>query len=68
MLFESIERVVALMRRTSTATGLRTTVNVLRRFYETKRNATKQMKQSLRTIYDELMPKWNYLTVPQFGK
>jgi len=65
MLFDSIERVVELMRCASTATGLRTTVNVIRRAYETKRNATEQMKQELRTIYDELMPKWNYCTVPE---
>jgi len=68
MLFDSIERVVELMRSASTATGLRTTVNVIRRAYETKRNATEQMKQELRTIYDELMPKWNYRTVPESGQ
>lgn len=65
MLFNTIERVVELMRCTSTATGLRTTVNIIRRAYETGRNATKEMKQNLRTIYDELMPKWNYLTTPE---
>lgn len=65
MLFDSIDRVVELMRRTSTTTGLRTTVNVIRRAYETKRNATEKMKQNLRTIYDAVLPKWNYLTTPE---
>jgi len=68
MLFDFIERVVELMRRASTATGLRTTVNVIRRVYEIKRNASEQMKQDLRTIYDKLMPKWNYLTSPMSGQ
>ena len=34
MLFDTIETVVDLMRRAATATGLRTTVNVIRRCYE----------------------------------
>jgi hypothetical protein len=67
MLFDSIDRVVELIRQTSTATGLRTTVKVIRRAYEKGRNATEQMKQNLCTIHDELMPKWNYKTAPQFG-
>ena len=46
MLFESIDRVVQLMRRTRTATGLRTTVNVIRRAYETKRYRTDETQSS----------------------
>ena len=48
MLFDTIETVVNLMRRAATSTGLRTTVNVIRRSYETGRNATDEMKQELR--------------------
>ncbi|TWU29062.1 ISAzo13-like element transposase-related protein [Novipirellula artificiosorum] len=65
MLFDTIERVVDLMRRTSTSTGLKTTVNVIRRMYETKRNATEQMKQQLRIQYDKFLSKWNYVTTLQ---
>lgn len=64
MLFDTIERVVDLMRRTCTTTGLRTTVNVIRRNYETKRNATEDMKQQLRIEYDDLLSKWNYVAKP----
>lgn len=64
MLFDTIETVVKLMRRTATSTGLRTTVNVIRRCYETGRNATDEMKQQLRIKYDELLPKWNYIAAP----
>jgi len=60
MLFDTIETVVNLMRRAATSTGLRTTVNVIRRCYETGRNATEEMKQQLRIKYDELFPRWNY--------
>lgn len=65
MLFETIETVANLMRRAATSTGLRTTVNVIRRCYETGRNATDEMKQQLRIKYDELLPKWNYTAVPK---
>ena len=64
MLFDTIETVVNLMRRAATSTGLRTTVNVIRRCYETGRNATDEMKQQLRIKYDELLPKWNYIATP----
>ena len=47
MLFDTIETVVNLMRRAATSTGLKTTVNVIRRCYETGRNATDEMKQQL---------------------
>ena len=65
MLFDTLETVVKLMRRAATSTGLRTTVNVIRRCYETGRNATDEMKQQLRIKYDELLPKWNYTAVPK---
>ena len=65
MLFDTLEGVVELMRRASTTTGLRTTVNVIRRLYETKRNATDEMKRKLRIRYDDLLPQWNYVAMPQ---
>lgn len=65
MLFNTLETVVKLMRRACTSTGLTTTVNVIRRLYETGRNATDQMKADLKIVYDELLPTWNYVAVPQ---
>jgi hypothetical protein len=67
MLFDTVETVTDLMRKTSTSTGLRTTVNVIRRLYETGRNATEQMKEQIRSTvqFDELLPKWNYSIIPQ---
>ena len=67
MLFDTIDRVVQLMRNASTTTGLRTTVNVIRREYQNKRNATDEIKEDLRTIFDSYLPKWNYITKPMFG-
>lgn len=64
MLFDTIGTVVNLMRRATTSTGLKTTVNVIRRNYETGRNATDEMKKNLGIIYDDLLPRWNYRACP----
>jgi hypothetical protein len=67
MLFDTLERAVELIRKTSTSTGLKTTVNVIKRIYDTGRNATQAMKEYIQeTIqFDELLPKWNYTLSPQ---
>ena len=70
MLFDTLETVTGLMRKASTSTGLRTTVNVIRRLYQTGRNATEQMKEQIRSTVEfaELLPKWNYTIIPQSGQ
>ena len=65
MLFDTLDTVVTLMRKASTSTGLRTPVNVIRRYYETGRKATKHLKQNLKIVFDNLLPKWNYCAIPQ---
>ena len=67
MLFDTLEHVVELMRKASTQTGLRTTVNVIRRVYETGRTASDLMKQVIRSTlqFADLLPKWNYTITPQ---
>ena len=65
MLFDTIDTVVRLMRRTATKTGLRTTVNVMRRAYETGRKVAQDFKDHMTIVFDKLLPKWNYRAVPQ---
>lgn len=65
MLFDTLQTVVDLMRKATTRTGLRTTVNVIRRLYETGRNATKEIKNNLKIVFDDLLPRWNYRASPQ---
>ena len=65
MLFDTLETVVELMRKTTTTTGLRTTVNVIRSLYETGRNATEEIKSNLKIVFDDLLPQWNYRATPQ---
>lgn len=63
-LFDTLDTVVTLMRKAATRTGLRTTVNVMRRLYETGRRATDHMKRTLKIVFDPLLPKWNYRALP----
>jgi hypothetical protein len=65
MLFDTLDTVVTLMRKASTSAGLRTTVNIIRRCYETGRNATAHMKQNLKIVFDSMLPKWNYRAIPK---
>jgi hypothetical protein len=64
MLFDTLDTVVRLMRKASTTTGLRTTVNVVRRVYETGRKVARDFKQTMTIQFDALLPRWNYLAVP----
>lgn len=70
MLFDTLARAVDLMRKATTSTGLRTTVNVIRRLYETGRVATKAMIDTIRSTvhFHDLLPKWNYTLSPQTGQ
>jgi hypothetical protein len=67
MLFDTLQTAVDLIRKASTSTGLRTTVNVIRRLYETGRTATEAMKEYIRSTidFDDFLPKWNYVVSPQ---
>ncbi|MEL7228265.1 MAG: ISAzo13 family transposase, partial [Cyanobacteria bacterium J06576_12] len=63
-LFDSLDTVVRLMRNAATSTGLKTTVNVIRRRYLKGRNATDEIKQNLKIVFDDFLPKWNYSAIP----
>jgi hypothetical protein len=53
------------MRKASTTTGLRTTVNVIRRVYEIGRKVASDFKQTMTIQFDALLSKWNYRAIPR---
>lgn len=65
MLFETLDTVVGLMRKACTTTGLKTTVNVIRRIYATGRKVAADFKETLAITFDKIRPKWNYRAIPQ---
>ena len=53
-----------LMRRAATLTGLKTTVNVIRRIYPTGRKVAEDFKADTLIRFDHLLPMWNYMARP----
>ena len=65
MLFDTLEAAVGLIRKASTTTGLATTVNVIRGLYETGKKVADDFKSSMTLLFDTVIPKWNYVAIPQ---
>ncbi len=64
VVFESVELVKELMERAKTSTGLRVTVDILDKVYQTGRKYAEGFKENMRIVFDEILPKWNYRALP----
>ena len=64
MIFTSVELVKELMAKTETQTGLRVSVNILSRIYETGRKVSAEVKAKLHVIFDETLPRWHSTLPP----
>ena len=64
VIFTSLELVKKLREKTHTKTGLSVVVNVSDKIYETGRKVAKGFKETMKIIFDEYLPKWNYRAVP----
>jgi hypothetical protein len=67
VLFDSLQTVIDLMRKTSTQTGLSVTVRVIDKLYEAGRKVADAFKKNMPIVFDTFLPKWNYRVVPQPG-
>lgn len=65
VIFESIEMVKDLMAKASTKTGLKVFATILDNVYQTGRKATKTFRNQMPIIFDQYLPKWNYVAHPQ---
>nr|CAD5953376.1 Transposase [Planktothrix pseudagardhii]CAD5985656.1 Transposase [Planktothrix pseudagardhii] len=65
VIFTSLGLVKTLMEKTRTNTGLSVVVNVVDQVYQTGRKVTDHFKKTLKIVFDEYLPKWNYRAVPQ---
>jgi hypothetical protein len=64
VIFESVELVKELMEKASTSTGLRVTVDILDKVYQTGRKYAEGFKKDMKIVFDEVLPKWNYRAIP----
>ena len=63
-IFYTLDLVTRLARRVSTSTGLTTTVAVIKKIYQTKRQASDRFLETYPIRFDTLLPAWNYTVVP----
>jgi len=64
VVFHTLAIVKHLMERTQTSKGLTVTVNILDKAYETGRKVATGFKKTMKIVFDEYLPKWNYRAIP----
>lgn len=65
--FDSIETAKHYMEKTETTKGLKVIVRIIDKVFETGRKYADEFRQNMPLIFDEHLPKWNYVAVPQEG-
>ncbi len=67
MVFDSLATVKRLIGRAKTSSGLKTTVHVIRKAYETGREASQDFLEAMPIRFMRLLPKLNYAAMPQIS-
>jgi Rhodopirellula transposase DDE domain len=65
VIFRTLETVRHSMPKAGTATGLEVEVSLLAKVYETGRKCAAGFEETMRIVFDEILPKWNYRAVPE---
>jgi len=53
------------MEKAKTTTGLKVTVDILTGVYATGKKCAANFLETIRIIFDEHLPRWNYRAIPQ---
>lgn len=64
VIFTSIELVKELIEKTRTSTGLSVIVKIIDKVYETGRKVVDGFKETMRIVFDDFLPQWNYTAIP----
>lgn len=65
VIFKSVEIVEELIAKTKTKTGLQVFSTILEGVYKTGRQVTEEFKRTMKIVFDDYLPQWNYTAVPQ---
>jgi hypothetical protein len=65
VVFHTLEIAQQFIARTKTSTGLRVAVGLLDKVYATGRKCAEDFKTTLKILFDNHLPKWNYRALPQ---
>lgn len=64
VVFKSYEVVKEFMSQAKTKTGLNVFVSILDQVFETKRKVQDGFKESMKIVFDDYLPQWNYTAFP----
>ena len=64
-IFHTVDLARQCMERTKTTSGLRVTVQILDKVYQTGRKYTADCKPNMNILFDDHLSKWNYRAVPE---
>ena len=67
VIFRTVDIARQFIARAKTTTGLRVTVRILDKVYQTGRQYAADFKQNMKILFDDHLPKWNYRAVPEFA-
>jgi hypothetical protein len=65
VIFRTLETVRYYMGKAETTTGLKVKVSVLEKVYETGRKYAAGFKETMKIVFDTVLPRWNYRAVPE---
>jgi hypothetical protein len=65
VIFHTVEIAKQFIERAKTRTGLRVTVRLLDKIYATGRKCAEGFRSTMKILFDEHLPKWNYRALPQ---
>jgi len=64
VVFHTVGVVKSLMEKTHTSTGLQVTVDIIDKVYEVGGTCAKGFTQTMKIVFDDFLPKWNYRAIP----
>src|SRR5436309_11831227 len=64
VIFHTLEVAKQFIERAKTSAGLRVTVSVLEKVYATGRKCAEGFKETMKILFDDFLPKWNYRAIP----
>jgi len=67
VIFHTVDIARQCIARAKTTTGLRVTVRILDKVYQTGRQYAADFKHNMPILFDDHLPKWNSRAVPEFA-
>ena len=65
VIFRTLQTVRYFMSKTETTAGLKVEVSILEKVYATGCKCAEGFKETMKIVFDKILPKWNYRAVPE---